>query len=448
MKQISSLFSRFCLLNVLAAALSTGGCLVVEPTYDKIPAGVYRGVFYLDGRLSQRKEPDRVAANFNLDEVRQAELPVMLEVTYAEDSTLRVTFVNADERIEATDVEFRRLITSAKDSITIRFPLNDSYITGYHESGVIEGEFVDESRADYRIPFAAFYGIGYRFTDLEKPVAADLTGRWSAQFGLNDTSDTYDAIAEFRQRGNVLTGTFLTATGDYRFLEGTVQGDRFYLSTFDGGHVFLFAGKIQPDSSLLGIFRSGNHYQSIWAAQRNADAALPDAETQTKVKTLGAVDPEVYDAEQKQSIRLSEVPQTEGKYKLVTLLGSWCPNCRDESVFLDSLRQNLTHADRLAVVGLAYERFRDTTRAVAAVARFRESLQLGFPIYLAGFADKAEATERLGFLDEVKSFPTMLLLDPRQNVIYTHTGFTGPATAGYGAFAKTFAAKLDQLLAP
>ncbi len=434
-------------LACLACCVSSA-CIVVKPSFDKIPPGAYRGVFYLDGRLSERRVPDDVAANFNIDEVPQTELPVNMEVAYAADSSLRVTFINGEERVEASRVEFERLLGSARDSLTIHFPLNDSYITGYHEEGVLEGEFVDESKGPaYRIPFAAFYGLDYRFTDLQKPVEMDLSGRWSTTFSIEDTASSYAAVAEFEQVGNRLRGTFLTTTGDYRYLDGTVQGGRFYLSTFDGGHVFLFAGKVQPDSSLIGIFRSGSQYKTVWTAERDADATLPDASQETEVTTEGKVDIGFYDAESGRPSRLSALPGAGGQYKLVTLMGSWCPNCRDEALFLDSLRQNSRYAGKLTVVGLAYERFRDTARAVAAVERFRRSLGLGFPIHVAGFADKAEATASLGFLREVKSFPTILLLDPQQRVVYTHTGFTGPATAEYGAFAKTFSAELDQILA-
>ncbi len=426
-----------------------GSCIVVEPTFDKLPAGVYRSVFYLDGRLSERREPDKIAANFNLESVPQAELPVRMEVAYRADSSLRVTFVNGEERVEASKVEFERLITSARDSVTIHFPLNDSYITGYHEAGTIEGNYVDESLGrGYRIPFAAFYGIDYRFTDLQKVTPTNLSGRWATSFSIEDSAATYPAVAEFVQEGNRLRGTFLTTTGDYRYLDGTVQGDRFYLSTFDGGHVFLFAGKIQPDSTLLGIFRSGNHYQTIWSARRDATAVLPDATEETIVTQSSPIDLGYYDAEQKRNLRLSEVPAVPGQYQLLTLMGSWCPNCRDEAVFLDSFRQNTLYANRLSVTGFAFERFRDTARAVAAVDRFRQNLGIGFPIHVSGFADKAEATAQLGFVEELKSFPTILLLDPERRVIYTHTGFTGPATAEYGAFAKTFTAAIDKLLAP
>lgn len=115
------------------------------------------------------------------------------------------------------------------------------------------------TRENYAIPFTAKQAEGYRFTPLRKKPVADLTGQWACTFGLadDDGDEPYPAVGEFKQSGNQLTGTFLTETGDYRFLEGTVQGDKLYLSCFDGAHAFLFQGKINADSSLSGAFYSG-----------------------------------------------------------------------------------------------------------------------------------------------------------------------------------------------
>lgn len=432
---------------VIAVALA--GCIHVETDYDKLPPGPYRGVFYLDGRQSQRVEPDDVAADFNLRDVARDELPFNFELRYTDDNSLAVTLVNGEERIAVPDVAYERLLTTARDSVTIRFPLNDTYFTGYHEDGILEGSFVDETRdgGAYRIPVVAEHGRAHRFTELQKAPAEDLTGTWSATFGLEDGAEPYAAVAEFEQRGNELAGTFRTATGDYRYLAGTVQEDRMYLSTFDGGHVFLFSGKLQDDGTLLGLFRSGNHYQTIWSARRDPDATLPDPTAETTV-----LDPEAsvalsaYDIATGATLDPLGTPTAAGRHKVVTLMGSWCPNCKDEALFLDSLRATVP-ADEVAFLGLAYERFRDTSRAVRAVERFRENLGLGYPIYLAGFADKREATERLGFLDRVRSFPTLLLLDENDRVVYTHTGFEGPATSAYRPFAEAFAKTLQNEIA-
>ena len=62
------------------------------------------------------------------------------------------------------------------------------------------------------------------------------------------------------QEKNRVTGTLRTNTGDYRYLEGIVDGDSLRLSTFDGAHAFLFTAKV-TDSSLSGTFYSGNHFK-------------------------------------------------------------------------------------------------------------------------------------------------------------------------------------------
>jgi hypothetical protein len=85
-------------------------------------------------------------------------------------------------------------------------------------------------------------------------------GRWSAIIGEGDGRDT--TVGEFKQVGQKVTGTFLTTTGDYRFLEGTVSGDQLYLSCFDGGHAFLFTAKIADTNTLTdGKFFAGLSWQ-------------------------------------------------------------------------------------------------------------------------------------------------------------------------------------------
>ena len=428
------------------ASLFFTGCLVVNTTFDTLPPGPYRGVFYLDGRLSQPVKPDEVAANFDLDDVNRGELPINLELSFNADSSLHIVMINGEERIDVPDVQYERLMATAQDSITIRFPLIDAYITGYHEAGIIEGSYVDETRVGYRIPFAAFYGVDHRFTQLRKTPSADLSGRWDVQFSVEDTASTFIGIGEFEQKDNELRGTFLTTTGDYRYLEGTVQEDRFYMSTFDGAHVFLFSGKILEDGSLLGIFRSGNHYSTIWKAQRNPDAQLPDPTKETSlVNPEASIQIEAFDPNTMAALSVLDQANLSGKIKVISLMGTWCPNCMDEARFLDSLRQTVP-AEKVAFMGLAFEKLKDTTRAVAAIKRFGESLKLGYPTYLAGSSSKAEATAHLGFLDRVRSFPTLLIVDERNRVRYVHTGFTGPATSEYKPFVSAFAKTLQTLL--
>ena len=96
---------------------------------------------------------------------------------------------------------------------------------------------------------------------------------------------SYEAVGVFNQKDNRVTGTFLTTTGDYRYLEGNIIGDSLLLSCFDaGGHAFLFKAKVGADKKMTGTFTSGFTGFETWTAQLDPKAELPDANSLTFLK--------------------------------------------------------------------------------------------------------------------------------------------------------------------
>ena len=98
--------------------------------------------------------------------------------------------------------------------------------------------------------------------DITDPATlAHIEGRWSVQFD----SDDEPAVAIFRTRpdGAVL-GTFLTTTGDYRYLAGGYRDGRLLLSCFDGAHAFLFDARRLDDGTLSGDFWSRDSWAKSW----------------------------------------------------------------------------------------------------------------------------------------------------------------------------------------
>ena len=82
------------------------------------------------------------------------------------------------------------------------------------------------------------------------------------------------AIAIFDQKNRTVKGTFLTTTGDYRYLEGIQKGEQLLLSCFDGEHAFLFKAQLGKNGALEGMFWSGRHWQQKWTAERNENISL------------------------------------------------------------------------------------------------------------------------------------------------------------------------------
>ncbi|MEM8506765.1 MAG: TlpA disulfide reductase family protein [Bacteroidota bacterium] len=364
-------------------------------------------------------------------------LPVDLVVSKTANEKYVLQIKNAEEVIDVDE------ITIQGDSIWIKMPVFEGYIVGTFTDSTIVGSFNKESLERY-VPVIAKYGEYPRFAVNKKP-DFDVSGIWETEFDF-DTDGPYPAKGIFAQTGDKVTGTFRTKTGDYRYLEGVMDGDSLKLSTFDGAHVFLFAAAVK-DSSMQGTFYSGNHAVENFIAKRNAAFELPDANTLTYLKEGYTTFDFSFPDENGNIVSLSD-ESFQNKVVLVQIMGTWCPNCLDETKFYrDYLKKN-PNAD-LEIVALAFEYAKTEEKAFTGIRRLRERVGVGYPILLAqtGTSSKSKANEKLPMLNHVLSYPTTIYIDKKGGVRKIHTGFNGPATGEkHEEFKKDFAATLQELL--
>ncbi|MBL7775492.1 MAG: TlpA family protein disulfide reductase [Saprospiraceae bacterium] len=428
----------------LVACFAAGlfaSCITTDNAYSRLAPGRWRGVLELEKYNVPVRDKDTI---FTLKEqFREGELPFNFDVVYTDDSTFYLEIINGSERIRCDSIQYGRDRSQARDTFNVFFPEYASYIHAGVRGGVMQGEWIVTNKTNYRIPFYAHAGRNYRFTSLNASPAADLSGNWAARFGI-DQSDPEPAIGEFRQQGNRLEGTFRTETGDYRFLEGTVQGRKFWLSCFDGSHAFLFSGSIHGDT-LQGEFRSGNHYRTLWTAWRDPSFSLANPDSLTQ---LNPTNTQIsFDLSTPGGKRL-RFPSAEmnAKIKVFTIMGTWCPNCRDEQLFLKSfLAENPALAPEMTVVGFAFERYPDSAQAMAQLRTYQQKLGIPFDLVYAGKADKKAAEAVFPALNRVLAFPTMIILDKKNQVRRIHAGFDGPATSKYEDFKREFAQLINTL---
>ena len=348
------------------------------------------------------------------------------------------TLTNADEEILVDEVEVNG------DSIRIQMPVFEGYISGVYTAETLEGTFIKESLERY-VPVRANHGIESRFTPKSQP-GVTVSGIWETVFKEEDGT-TFPAKGIFKQDGSALTGTFRTNTGDYRYLEGIVDGDSLKLSTFDGAHVFLFEAGVRADS-MHGLFYSGNHYVAEFSAVRNPDFELSEPDSLTFIKPGYEGIEFSFPDEDGEIISLSD-ERFRDKVVLVQIMGTWCPNCLDESKFLASYL-NENPSEDLEVIALAFEYAKTPEAAFKGITRLRNRLGIDYPILLAqyGTSSKAKANEKLPMLNHVLSYPTTLFIDKQGNVRKIHTGFNGPATGEkFVEFKKDFQETVSELLA-
>lgn len=361
-------------------------------------------------------------------------LPV--NVLFAKKSeTYSLVFTNGEERIEVDEVEVK------DDSIWVTMPLYDSKFFGKLSRNGVDGRWVNYVKGkDYSIPFKAEFGVADRFPRDEDGICADLGGKWEVEFQYKDSS-TNKAIGLFKQHGDHVTGTFLTETGDYRYLEGRVVDNQFTLSCFDGSHAFLFSGTLHNDRISNGQFLSGTHWSCTWSATRNEQFKLRDPDSLTYLK-------EGYDMVDfalpnlKGDTISPKNDQFQNKVLLVQIMGSWCPNCADETALLHDVYEQY-HDQGLEIVALAFERDPYSPRTKKRIQRMIDHFGVQYDVLIAGPSNKASATATLPFLDNIISYPTCIFIDRKGVVRKVHAGFSGPGT---GKHYTNYVAHMDKFL--
>jgi thiol-disulfide isomerase/thioredoxin len=349
--------------------------------------------------------------------------PLPFNFIVEQDSTKKTKLFikNAQESLALDEVSI------TDDTLSVTLHIFDSELRAKVEGDSLKGFFIKNYEKNYKLPFKAAYGQGYRFTDENKKDSPDFTGKYAVTF-VNNT-DTTLAVGIFTQKESYAEGTFLTPTGDYRYLEGSIINDTLHLSTFDGNHAYLFTAAKTKDGNLKGNYWSGKSWHETWTGVRDEGAALPDSKTLTFLKEGFDKISFSFPDENKKIIK-----PTDKKYKnkvlILQLMGTWCPNCMDETKFLTEWYQK--NKDRgVEIIALAYEAKDDFEYASRRVRKMKQRLDVQYDVVIAGTRDKEEASKTLPMLSHIEAFPTTIIIGKDGFVKEINTGFSGQGTGIY-----------------
>lgn len=335
--------------------------------------------------------------------------------------SLCIEIYNAEERIFVNDIQIRN------DSVFIKMPIYESEFRLRFDSTSMMGYWYNKSRgADYKIPFSASYGDTRRYIS-KKSSSEDLNGLWATTFSKG-TEEEWNATGKFKMFDSKVTGTFLTTTGDLRYLEGSIDGNELNLSSFDGSHAFAFKGEISGDTIKKGIFASGIHHSETWSASRINDYK----EEITPVSEM------VYDTARftftlfnESGDSITEIdPRVSGKMKIIQIMGSWCPNCLDEARYFSDI-YNTYSSNGLVILGVSFERTETIDEAWRKINDFRKNVGCSYPYFYGGRPGKKQILDLFPAMKDFKAYPTSIFLNKDNEVIKVHTGFSGPATGIY-----------------
>lgn len=369
------------------------------------------------------------------------DLPFGLDIQKEGDG-YAVQVLNGDEKLQM-DKSFIK-----DDSLHIPMEIFDAEIVAHLEGDKMTG-YWKKMRSDFtfvQADFKAEYGKSYRFAETAEEPKAPLANKYEVLFFSADKQDSTQSVGVFETNGSHVQGSFLTTTGDYRYLAGDIIGDSLKLSCFDGTHVYLFKAKIEGDKLTGGGFWSAPTGYESWTATKNESAELPDATKLTYLKEgYKTVDFSFPNTDNKK-ISLND-DTYKGKVLVIQIMGSWCPNCMDESRFLAPwYKKNKSRG--VEIIGLSYEKSADTSFAFPKIKHMKQRFGIDYEVLLAGTNNKDAASETLPMLNKVIGFPTTIFIDKKGQVREIHTGFSGPGTGHYyDEFVSDFNRLIDKLLA-
>ncbi len=350
---------------------------------------------------------------------------------------LEMTLINGPEELAGHIVEVKG------DSIHIELAIFNGVIELIQNGNSMEGYFLNLAKGpDYKLPLHCEFGVNYRIGETHYGKKYDFSGKWETSFGKGENA--YPAIGSFSQFGDKITGTFLTETGDFRFLEGQVVDSSLVMTAFDGSHAFYFGGNLNGDT-IEGVFNSGSHYATTWKAVRNTNFSLSDPYKLTYLK-------EGYQTVEFDfpGLTTEHISLTDEKYKdrvvLIQIMGSWCPNCMDECEYFNELYTKY-HDKGLEIIGISFEATKDLEQARKDLSKLVDYYQLPYDFGIGGLSSKKEASAAFPMLNKIMSFPTSILLDRSGKVVQIHTGFSGPSTGKvFEAYKTRMETTLENIL--
>ena len=414
------------------AALSLAGCQANSTKTETTSGGVSAASLLPPGPWRGELSAQGQKIPFLFEVKTEAGQPVVYLVNKG---------LNGEERLRCPE------ISAAGDSATIKLHVFDAALVVRADgAGKLKGNWVKyDAKGPYRVPLTATAGAQQLFAADPSGQGQPFAGKWAVKFTGED-GKTYPAVGVFQQSKHDVTGTFLTSTGDYRYLAGQTVGDQLKLSTFDGGHGFLFVATKTGPAQLKGDYYSGKTGHETWTATLDPKAKLPDADTLTYLKKgesrLNFKFPSIV---QGGSVSPTD-PKYRGKVLVVQVLGSWCPNCMDETAYLapwyDKNKQR-----GVEIIGLGYERSSEYDQAAPRLRKLKDRYHIGYDLAVAGVSNKDSVAKSMPQLAKFLGFPTTIFIDKKGAVRKIHTGFSGPGTGKYYADeTAAFNQEIDKLL--
>jgi len=408
-----------CLICIIAASFSLNACQ--KRTLD--PTGTWRGFI---------KNPSGEEVAFAV-EIRR------------EGNQITGSLINGDERTPSSSGSIDG------NTINLRYDYYDGELTAAINGDEMRGSFSRQwQKQTLKRELRARRG------ETNAPASSaragvDISGEWVLSVG--DAPKQRYWRAAFKQTGWDVRGTIIPMSGDWGELAGSLADDQLSLNRFDGINSRVLKLRLLPQGKLegyvdLGLFDPKRKViaERIEAVSKEIIADLPDPNKYTHM--ANPAEPLRFrfpDLEGKVVSASDE--RFKNKVVVVTITGSWCPNCHEEAPLLQEFYERY-RAEGFEAVALAFEYTGDAPRDLEQVKIFAKRHKISYPMLLAGSTDEGEMSRKLPQLVDFGAYPTTIFIGRDGLVKRIHSGFEGKATGDrFTKLKAEYEAQIKELLA-
>lgn len=361
------------------------------------------------------------------------EVPFTFEIT-ARGGVVAGSFFDGEVRIPSTAGSFQN------GALSLTFAQYGSRVDATLTGNRLEGKYDRGTR-----------GAGYAFKAVRATppgpagTVPSIAGEW--RIPLSNPSNKGENSWRFvvRQNGPQVSAAIMRVDGDTGTLSGRFKNGALLLSHFSGARPMRLEVTPQPDGSLA-LLDGG---RTRLTAYRLTDARARSAAEPTDPKLYTSV----RNPAEKFRFAFPDLdgklvtdadPRFQGKVVVVSVTGSWCPNCHDEAPFMARLYRDY-RAKGLEIVALAFEE-PDQLKNPNRVRGFIKQYGLTYPFLIAGTPE--EAPEKIPQAINLSTFPATFVLGRDGRVKAVHAGYASKATGDfYLKEQKDFIAEIEKLLA-
>ena len=349
------------------------------------------------------------------------EIPFRFELS-GTGSNVKGSFFNGDDKTTSTSG------TLENGKLSLSFDELGTKLDATLKEGRLDGQYSRGTRgAPY--PFAAT-----RFTPVTAGETAipSIAGLWNVQVGKSAKGEAAWQLI-VRQSGAEVSAAILRIDGDTGTLTGRYRDGTFALSHFSGARPLRLELRPGADGTLAVVQNTDAPLAALRADQAAA-RGLPQPSDPSRFTSVK--DPtEAFrfsfpDLDGK--IVSNTDPRFQGKVVIVSISGSWCPNCHDEAPFLVELSRKY-RKQGLEIVSLSFEEEAQQKNPVRLRA-FNKRYGIDYTVLIPG--EPKELNDKVPQGVNLSSFPTTFFLGRDGKVRSAHAGFPGKASGTFHTAAK------------